>query len=175
LLEAHCVHEFSSRWKRWKEQKLNKNNTEPAPAPPAVPEVQASGRPMRRSAKFAMRSIAKFAKLEAKVDAELKSQPLPLNPPYKGDADSEDEQLAHDLVPECCRYCKLYVGREHAEVSEHLKLKHPEKVTCQTCNEVLPSEFLLARHLKQHTQEVVEKKRLRVPLLKVKQDKCLEI
>jgi hypothetical protein len=126
---------------------------------------------MRRSAKFAIRSIAKFAKLAVKVDEELKSQPLTSHPPYKGDSNSEDEQLAHDLVPECCRYCKLYVGREHAQVSDHLKLKHPEKVTCQTCNEVMPTEFMLARHLKQHTEEVVEKKRLRVPLLKVKQDK----
>lgn len=158
---------FSSRWKRWKEQQLNKTKPKTEPEPEKTPELQASGRPMRRSAKFAMRSISKFAKLAAKVDEELRSQPMPSHAPYKGDDESEDEHLAHDLVPECCRYCKLYVGRDRVQVSEHLKLRHPEKVTCQTCSEVLPSEFMLLRHLKQHSEEVVEKKRLRVSRLMV--------
>lgn len=121
-----------------------------------------SGRPARQSAKSAMRSISKFAKLAAKVDEELKSQPFARQPPYKGDDDSEDEKMAHELERDCCRYCKLYVGRERAEMAEHLKLKHPEKVTCQTCNEVMASEFLLARHLKQHEDGKIEKRRQRI-------------
>jgi hypothetical protein len=107
-----------------------------------------TGRPQRSSAKFAMRSISKFNKLDAKVHEEMLSLNLR---DYKPEA-SSDEEIAREVSKESCRYCKLYIG-ERDDKEAHIREIHPEKVTCTECNEVLQNEMVLKKHIKQHADD----------------------
>ncbi|CAB3383251.1 Hypothetical predicted protein [Cloeon dipterum] len=109
-----------------------------------------------------MRSISKFAKLEEKVDRELK-----LHPPQYPIPDDHKEASAWDNKDECCSVCKLYIG-DVESMHEHIRKEHADRLTCNTCKEVQSTVESLKKHIINHKNDYFEKKAKFVPAVMVK-------